>query len=52
MFRVMVTVVFLIRKLSMKMNFYKKNVPIEAFVTDKMSLSFGPVRSVLELDQP
>ena len=31
LFRVMVIIVFLIRNISMKMKFYKKNVSIETF---------------------
>ena len=49
LFGVMVTVVFLIRKISVKTNFYKKNVPIETFVGKTLPL--GPGRSVLESNQ-
>ena len=49
LFGVMVTVVFLIRKISVKTNFYKKNVPIETFVGKTLPL--GPCRSVLESNQ-
>ena len=50
LFGVMVTVVFLIRKISVKTNFYKKNVPIETFVGGK-TLPLGPGKSVLESNQ-
>ena len=47
MFGVMVTVVFLIRKISVKTNFYRKN---ETFVVGK-TLPLWPGRSVLESNQ-
>lgn len=47
LFGVMVTVVFLIRKISVKTNFYRKN---ETFVVGK-TLPLWPGRSVLESNQ-
>ena len=50
LFGVMVTVVFLIRKISVKTNFYKKKVPIETFVVGK-TLPLRPGISLLESNQ-
>lgn len=50
LFGIMVTVVFIIRKISVKTNFYKKKVPIETFVVGK-ALPLRPGISLLDSNQ-